>query len=183
MEQPDSCTRRIGRRRQDLQFRCLTSWKWRNRAGANIIWDSGVAMVRATLWQFTEELVLYLYCSVKPSEQVKWLRNLKGKITKRMNYFKMCMWLIPSMLLSWKTATAAGYVHLNPLMCLTGSKKARDETSTELAPKLHLIKQKGDMRSIWVGTCCFSASEHLFIKLVLLLLCQNERSPAGGLTG
>lgn len=60
----------------------------------------------------------------------------------------MGLWLIPCMLLSGKTATAAGYVHLNPLTCLTGSEKARGETSTELASKLHLIKQKGDTRSI-----------------------------------
>lgn len=60
----------------------------------------------------------------------------------------MCLWLIPSMLLSGKTATAAGYVHLNPLTCLTGTEKTRGETSTELASKLHLIKQKGDVRSI-----------------------------------
>lgn len=52
------------------------------------------------------------------------------------------------MLLSGKTATAAGYVHLNPLTCLTGTEKTRGETSTELASKLHLIKQKGDVRSI-----------------------------------
>jgi len=60
----------------------------------------------------------------------------------------MCLWLIPSMLLSGKTGTAAGYVHLNPLACLTGREKASGETSTELAFKLHFIKQIGDMRSI-----------------------------------
>lgn len=52
------------------------------------------------------------------------------------------------MLSSGKTATAAGHVHLNPLTCLPGSEKERGETSAELASKLHLIKQKGDIWSI-----------------------------------
>lgn len=52
----------------------------------------------------------------------------------------MCLWIIPFMLLAGKTATAAGCVHLNPLMRLTGSQKARGETPTEVASKLHLIK-------------------------------------------
>lgn len=71
---PDTCTGLIRLRRKYLQFCCPTPWKWKHKAWAKVTWDSVVAMVRATLSCFPEELVLCLHCSVKPGEQVKWIK-------------------------------------------------------------------------------------------------------------